>query len=191
MIAPINFTQELELYLYVSGAFQKQFDLNPANLPQDAELELPTDWWSVWRAEQIHFEDDLSWVLFTNAKTLFSFCYRAFRDDYESIIQDFEHGFLSSLKANGLQLPPQVSTHLVPMKGEPRSLIGSMHDLAGHFLADFYEGDASRDGAEIRLWSIPMGALNYDLPAEAYLRELRANPPFGAEVIQPDPDVPF
>lgn len=191
MIAPVNFGNELELYLYVSGAFQKQFDLSPQNLPHDSELDLPTDWWSVWRAEQIHFEDDMSWVLFTNAKTLFSFCYRAYRDDFESVIQDFEHGFLSSLKANGLQLPPQVATHLVPMKGQPRSLIGSMNDLAGHFLADIYEGGASRDDAEIRLWSVPMSALDYDLPAEVYLRELRANPPLGAEVIPPDPDVPF
>ena len=191
MIAPLNFTSELEIYLYVSGAFQQQFDLNPANLPRDTELKLPTDWWSVWRAEQIHFEDDMSWVLFTNAKTLFSFCYHAYRDDYESVIQDFEHGLLSSLKANGLQLPPQVSTHLVPMKGHPESLVGSMNILAEHFLADIYEREASRENAEIRLWSVPCDAMDYELPSEAYLRELRGNPPLGVEVIPSSDEDPF
>ena len=191
MIAPVSFTEELTLYLYVSGAFQTQFDLNPENLPKDIELELPKDWWSVWRAEQIHFEDDMSWVLFTNAKTLFSFCYRAYRDDYESIIQDFEHGFLSSLKANGLQLPPQVSTYMVPMKGQPKQLIDSMNILAEHFLADIYEGGASRDDAEIRLWSIPCSAIDYELPAEVYIRELKANPPFDGGGIPLESDDPF
>lgn len=191
MIAPINFINELKIYLYVSGAFQKQFDLHPKNLPKDTELALPSDWWSVWRAEQIHFEDDMSWVLFTNAKTLFSFCYRAYRDDYETIIQEFEHGFLSSLKANGLQLPPQVSTHLVPMRGSPKSLIGSMGMFAEHFLADIYEGGASRDDAEIRLWSIPSGAINYELPGVAYLSELKANPPFRRGETSSDSDILF
>lgn len=191
MIAPANFDGQLELYLYVSGAFRKQFDLNPASLPKDSELELPTNWWLVWRAEQIHFEDDVSWVLFTNAKTLFSFCYRAYRDDYESIIQEFEHGFLSSLKSNGVQLPAEVLTHMVPMTGQPRSLIGSMNELALNFLSDFYERGASREDAEIRLWSVPMGAIEYELPANAYLSELRANPPCGWEVVEPDSDVPF
>ncbi|MFQ3225016.1 MAG: hypothetical protein ACI8Z5_001270 [Lentimonas sp.] len=191
MIAPINFTDQLTLYLYVSEPFQGQFDLNPDNLPEDTEQELPKDWWSVWRAEQIHFEDDMSWVLFTNAKTLFSFCYRAYRDDFENIIQDFEHGFLSSLKANGVQLPAQVSTHLVPIKGEPAELIDSMNGLAEHFLADIYERGASREDAEIRLWSIPSSGLDYALPAEVYLRELKANPPLGATIVPPDDDDPF
>ncbi|CAA6696872.1 MULTISPECIES: hypothetical protein [unclassified Lentimonas] len=193
MIAPVNFDKELTVYLYVSEPFQEQFGLNPENLPEDVELALPADWWSVWRAEQIHFEDDLSWVLFTNAKTLFSFCYRAYRDDYESIIQEFEHGFLSNLKANGVQLPPQVSTRLVPMVGQAEELSNSMNSLAEHYLADIYERDASREDAEIRLWSIPCSDIDYDLPGEAYLRELKVNPPFGVAVVLPDDgdDDPF
>lgn len=191
MIAPVNFTNGLKLHLYVSGSFQQQFDLNPANLSQDAELELPTDWWSIWRADQIHFEDDMSWVLFTNAKTLFSFCYRAFRDDYESVIQDFEHGLLSSLKANGLQLPPQVSTHLVPMRGEPEQLVDSMKVLADQLLAEIDGRDADRKNAEIRMWSIPCAAIDYELPSEAYLRELRAHPPLGMKVIPLSSEDPF
>ncbi|MGJ8637791.1 MAG: hypothetical protein ACSHYA_00225 [Opitutaceae bacterium] len=191
MIAPVNFDKELTLYLYVSELFQEQFGVNQDDVPEDTELPLPGDWWSVWRAEQIHFEDDFSWVLFTNAKTLFSFCYRAYRDDYESITKEFEHGFLSSLKASGVQLPPQVSTDLVLMTGESDELIDSMNCLAEQFLADIYERDASRDDAETRLWSIPCQDIDYDLPSEVFLRELKANPPFGAEVISPDRDVPF
>ena len=191
MIAPINFVAELELYLYVSGAFQKQFKLNPENLPKDSDLKLPEDWWAIWRAEQIHFKDDHSWVLFTNEKTLFSFCYRAYRNDYETIIQEFEHGILRSLKGNGVKLPPQVSTHLVPMKGQPKSLIGSMNMLADHFLADIYESDASRDDAEIRMWTIPCKTLKYEQPGQAFLRELKANSPFGSGGISPDSDIPF
>ncbi len=191
MIAPINFSDKMTLYLYVSEPFQEQFGPNQDDVPEDTELPLAGDWWSVWRAEQIHFENDMSWVLFTNAKTLFSFCYRAYRDDYESIVKDFENGFLSSLKANGVQLPSHVSTHLVPMTGEPDELIDSMNSLAEHFLADIYERDASRDDAEIRLWSIPCHSIDYELPSEVYLRELKANPPLGAEVISPEDEDPF
>ena len=193
MIAPVNFDKELTLYLYVGEHFQEQFGMDPDSLPEDFELEPPGEWWSIWRAELIHFEDDLSWVLFTNAKTLFSFCYRAYRDDYESIIQEFEHGFLSNLKANGVQLPPQVSTRLVPMVGEPEDLVDSMDCLAEHFLDDIYKRDASREDAEIRLWSIPCSEINYDLPGEAYLRELKVSPPFGVTVVLPDDgdDDPF
>jgi len=114
MIAPADFSQELELYLYVSGSFQKQFDLKPRNLPRDSELELPSDWWSVWRAELMQVDEagEFSYVLFTNAKTLFSFVCRGYRDDYESIIGEFAYAFLSCLKGNGLQLPPPASLRI-------------------------------------------------------------------------------
>lgn len=43
MIAPTNYTDELDLFLYVSGAVQKRFDIAKEAVHPDESYQLPED----------------------------------------------------------------------------------------------------------------------------------------------------
>ena len=58
MIAPIDFTDELDLYLYLADSVVENFGFKGRVLPKGSELELPKDWWSVWRCEVIITDPD-------------------------------------------------------------------------------------------------------------------------------------
>lgn len=131
MIAPTNFTDELDLYLYVSKRVKQNFHITDEALCADSSYQLPEDWWSVWRCE--HLLSDPSGeqhaVLFTNAATCLSFICHGFSDDFDAMVCEFEGAFLSSLKAQGLILPKNVSTQTRLIRGNPRQLIGTMKEL--------------------------------------------------------------
>ena len=53
MIAPTDFTDELDLFLYVSGSVQTHFEIAKQAVYSDDRYQLPEDWWSVLRCAQV------------------------------------------------------------------------------------------------------------------------------------------
>jgi len=66
-----------------------------------------------------------------------------------------------------------------------------MNMFTDHFLDDVFEWERSPKEGQWRLWTIPCGAMNHDNPGDTFMRELNANPPFGAEIIPSDDVIPF
>lgn len=178
MIAPTDFTDELDLYLYVSKQIKENFYIAEEALLADSTYQFPDDWWSVWRCE--HLASDPSGeqhaVLFTNAATYLSFICHGFSDDFDSLICEFEGAFLSSLKAQGLELPENVSTHTRLIRGNPRKLVGTMKQLKQCAL-----DMAPCPPAEIerQLLDYCCMSLEEKFPWKAYYNQLCRNPPFG------------
>ncbi|MGJ8652152.1 MAG: hypothetical protein ACSHX8_02650 [Opitutaceae bacterium] len=201
MIAPTGFAEELELYLYVSGAVQQHFNIAKEAVYRDSVYELPENWWSVWRCE--HLISDPSGeqhaVLFTNAATYISFICHGFSDDFDALICEFEATFLSSLKGQGLQLPANVSTHTRLISGNPRRLVGTMKQLKEYALdlASDPDGAMPPNEIELHLWDFCCMSLKEKFPAKAYYNQLCSNPPFGGAfdegdgVLVPFPKNPF
>lgn len=185
MIAPTDFTEELDLYLYVSNQVQQDFYIAKEAVYADSIYQLPDDWWSVWRCEQLVSDpsEGQHAVLFTNAATFLSFICHGFDDDFDALICEFEGAFISSLKAQGLKLPANVSTHTRLIRGNPRQLVGTMKQLKGFALALAADEEAPMPPAEIerRLLTSHCGALKERFPGRAYLSQLEANPPFGGD----------
>jgi|GEM_PF-3123781 len=183
MIAPTNFTEELDLYLYVSAKVQKHFNIAKEAVYSDDRYQLPEDWWSVWRCE--HLISDPSGeqhaVVFTNSATFLSFICHGFSDDFDSLICEFESAFLSSLKAQGLQLPANVSTHTRLIRGNPRRLIGTMKELCGYALDLASDPEEPMPPADIERHLLDWRCMSLDekFPAKAYYKQLCENPPFG------------
>lgn len=201
MIAPTNFTDELDLFLYVSGEVQKRFDIAKEAVYPDSSYQLPEDWWSVWRCEHLLCDPsgEQHAVLFTNASTYLSFICHGFSDDFDVLVCEFEGAFLSSLKAQGLILPKNVSTQTRLIRGNPRQLIGTMRELGGYALdLASCPDDGPMPPAEIekRLLDYCCLSLKEKFPAKAYYNELCTHPPFGGEfdggddVIVPFPEPP-
>lgn len=190
MIAPTDFTDELDLYLYVSASVQKHFNIAKEAVYSDDRYQLPEDWWSVWRCELLTSDpsSEQHAVLFTNSATFLSFICHGFSDDFDALVCEFEGAFLGSLKAQGLQLPANVSTHTRLIRGNPRRLVGTMKELKGLALAIASSPESPVPPAEIerRLQHHPCGSLEGDFPDKAYLKQLKANPPFGADFDEGD-----
>ncbi|HKK17374.1 MAG TPA: hypothetical protein VJ952_01725 [Opitutales bacterium] len=200
MIAPTDFTDELNLFLYVSGEVQKQFNIAKEAVYPDESYELPEDWWSVWRCE--HLLSDPSGeqhaVLFTNAATFLTFICHGFSDDFDALVCEFEGTFLGSLKAQGLILPDNVSTQTRLIRGNPRQLIGTMKQLGGYALdlaCSPKDGPMPPAEIEKHLLDFCCMSLEEKFPAKAYYKKLRSHPPFSGEfdddddVIVPFPEV--
>ncbi|CAA6696879.1 Unannotated [Lentimonas sp. CC19] len=185
VIAPTDFTDELDLYLYLSASVQQQFDIAKEAVYKDTTYQLPEDWWSVWRCEILTSDPsgEQHAVLFTNSATFFSFICHGFSDDFDALVSEFEGAFLSSLKAQGLQLPSNVSTQTRLIRGNPRRLVGTMKELKGQALAIASCPDGPVPPAEIerRLQHRPCSSLKEIFPDYEYLKQLKANPPFGAD----------
>jgi hypothetical protein len=185
MIAPIDFTDELDLYLYVSAQVQKNFNIAPQAVYADSAYQLPADWWSVWRCELLTSDPsgEQHAVLFTNSATFLSFICHGFSDDFDALVCEFEGAFLSSLKAQGLQLPANVSTHTRLIRGNPRRLVGTMKEFKGLALAiaSCPEGAVSHAEIERQLQHRPCSSLEAVFPDREYLKQLKVNPPFGAD----------
>ena len=185
VIAPTDFTDELDLYLYVSASVQQQFNVAKKAVYPDATYQLPEDWWSVWRCEILTGDPsgEQHAVLFTNSATFISFICHGFSDDFDALICEFEGAFLSSLQAQGLQLPANVSTHTRLIRGNPRRLVGTMKEFKGLALAiaSSPEGAVPPSEIESRLHQYRCGSLEEKFPDKAYLKQLKANPPFGAD----------
>lgn len=183
MIAPINFTEEMDLFLYVSAGVQKHFNIAKEAVYKDSVYQLPEDWWSVWRCEHLisNPSGDQHAVLFTNAATYISFLCHGFSDDFDALVCEFEGAFISSLKAKGLQLPANISTHTRLIKGNPRKLVGTMKELKGHALAMASSPDGPVPPSEIerQLQDSYCGSLKEKFPKKAYYNQLCINPPFG------------
>ncbi len=185
MIAPTDFTDELDLYLYVSAQVQKHFNIAKEAVYSDSHYKLPDPWWSVWRCE--HLLSDPSGgqhaVLFTNSATFLSFICHGFSDDFDALICEFEGAFLSSLKAQGLRLPANVSTHTRLIGGNPRRLIGTMKQLKTFALdlASSPEGPVPPAEIERQLLSYRCSGLDWGFPGKAYIQALEKNPPFGGD----------
>lgn len=194
MTEPTNFSEELDFYLYVSSKVQKAFNVSPATVLKDSRCVLPKEWWSVWRCELL-FTDPLGQqhvVLFTNAVTCLSFICLGFRDDFAGLVSEFEGAFLNSLQANGLQLPDGVSTQTRLLQGQPRQLIGIMKQLSQFACVLISEDKLSPAKVEQRLLRSHCSILEDKFPGRAYVKQLDANPPFGAEVtLADDVIIPF
>lgn len=177
MIAPTDFTEELDLYLYVSNQVQKDFNIAKEAVYKDSTYQLPEDWWSVWRCEQLATDPsgEQHAVLFTNSATFLSFICHGFSDDFDALVCEFEGAFISSLKAQGLKLPANVSTHTRLIRGNPRQLVGTMKELKEAAL-----DMAPTPPAEIerRLLNHCCQSLKESFPIKAYLNQLETNPPF-------------
>lgn len=195
MIAPVDFTEELDLFLYVSAKVQKHFNIAKEAVYPDSTYQLPKDWWTVWRCE--HLTSDLSGeqhaVLFTNSATFLSFLCHGFSDDFDSLICEFEGAFLSSLKAQGLELPANVSTHTRLIRGNPRRLVGTMKQLKEYVrvLACDPRGPMPPADIERRLLNYCCQSLKEKFPGKAYINQLGMNPPFGGGFDDDDTIVPF
>lgn len=178
-------TDELDLYLYLSASVQKHFNVARESVPSDVTYQLPEDWWSVWRCEILTSDPsgEQHAVLFTNSATFFSFICHGFSDDFDALVCEFEGAFLSSLQAQGLELPGNVSTHTRLIRGNPRRLVGTMKELNGLALAIASRPDGPVPPAEIErlLQHHPCGSLEEIFPGKAFLKQLKANPPFGAD----------
>ena len=185
MIAPTDFSDELDLYLYVSAAVQKCYHLAQETMYSDSSYQLPEDWWSVWRCDLLTSDPkgEQHAVLFTNAATFLSFICHGFSDDFDALVGEFEAVFLGSLKAQGLKLPANVSTQTRLIRGNPRRLVGTMKELKEYALAFASGPEGSVTPAEIerRLQHHPCGSLKGTFPDKVYLKQLKANPPFGAD----------
>lgn len=183
MIAPTDFTEELDLYLYVSNQVQKDFYIAKEAVYADLTYQLPDDWWSVWRCERLISDPsgEQHAVLFTNAATFLSFICHGFDDDFDALICEFEGAFISSLKAQGLQLPANVSAHTRLIRGNPRKLVGTMKQLKDFALGFTASPEGPVPPAEIerQLLTYHCSALKEGFPGQAYLNQLEANPPFG------------
>ena len=202
MIAPTNFTDELDLFLYVSGEVQEQFNIAKEAVYPDSSYSLPDDWWSLWRCE--HLLSDPSGeqhaVLFTNAATFLTFICHGFSDDFDALVCEFEAAFLGSLKAQGLILPENVSTHTRLIRGNPRQLVGTMKHI-GNFALELAcspeDGPMPPAEIETRLLNFHCMSLEEKFPAKAYYNKLCTHPPFGGEfdggdgVVVPFPENPF
>lgn len=190
MIAPTDFTDELDLYLYVSAKVQQHFNIAKEAVYSDDRYQLPEDWWSVWRCE--HLISDPSGeqhaVLFTNSVTFLSFICHGFSDDFDALICEFEGAFLSSLKAQGLKLPANVSTHTRLIGGNPRQLVGTMKNLKQFALdlASDPEGPVPPAEIERKLLTYYCSALAERFPGKAYIKQLESNPPFGGDFDEGD-----
>jgi hypothetical protein len=193
MIAPVDFTQELELYLYLADSVIKNFGFKGRVLPQGSELELPRDWWSVWRCEVIITdpEGEYNVVLFTNENTLISFICPGYADDFDGMIEEFEAAFLSCLKANGLQLPDSVSMNLTVMVGEPEEFVDDMWWMTECATKDLVERKFTPAEAQMRLHSNPCSEVGGESPGFFFLDALEKNPPWGAKLIPPGDVIPF
>lgn len=183
MIAPKDFTQELDLYLYVSGAVQKHFHIAKEAVYKDSAYTLPKDWWSIWRCEHL-LSDPFGGqhiVLFTNAATFISFICHGFSDDFDALVCEFEGAFIASLKAQGLQLPANVSTHTRLISGNPRRLVGTMKEFKACALNMACNPEKPMLPSEIErnLWDYHCMALKEKFPYKAYYHQLCTNPPFG------------
>ena len=185
MIAPTDFTDELDLYLYVSASVMGQFDIAKEAVYKDTTYQLPEDWWSVWRCEILTSDPsgEQHAVLFTNSATFISFICHGFSDDFDALVCEFEGAFLSSLQAQGLQLPANVSTQTRLIRGNPRRLVGTMKELKGQALAIASRPEEPVTPAEIerRLQHRPCSSLEAVFPDYEYLKQIKANPPFGAD----------
>lgn len=180
MIAPTDFTEELDLYLYVSAKVQQRFSIAKKAVHSDDSYQLPDDWWSVWRCELLSSDPsgEQHVVLFTNSATFLSFICHGFSDDFDALVCEFEGAFLSSLKAQGLKLPANVSTHTRLIRGNPRRLVGTMKQMTGQLFA-WMEDPIPPVELEDRLLKFCCRSLKEKFPAKAYLNQLEANPPFG------------
>jgi hypothetical protein len=183
MIAPTDFTEELDLYLYVSAKVQQHFNIAPEAVISDDTYQLPEDWWSVWRCEHLVSDPagEQHAVIFTNSATFLSFICHGYGDDFDALVCEFEGAFFSSLKAQGLKLPANVSTQTRLIRGNPRSLIGTMKEQIGFVHALASDPDQPCPPAEIerRLLNYCCQSLKENFPGKAYLNQLETNPPFG------------
>jgi hypothetical protein len=182
MIAPTDFTEELDLYLYLSAKVQTHFNIAKEAVYSDDRYQLPEDWWSVWRCELLTSDPsgEQHAVLFANSVTFLSFICHGFSDDFDALICEFEGAFLSSLKAQGLKLPANVSTHTRLIRGNPRRLVGTMKQQIGYALALASDPDGPCPPAEVerRLLNYCCQSLKESFPGKAYLNQLEVNPPF-------------
>ncbi len=201
MIAPKDFTEELDFFVYVSGKVQEHFNIAKEAVYPDTYYQLPEDWWSVWRCEHLISDPagEQHAVLFTNSATFLTFICHGFSNDFDSLICEFEGAFLSSLKAQGLVLPANVSTHTRLIKGNPRRLVGTMKQLkeCALDLASDPDGPIPPNEIEMHLLNYCCMSLKEKFPAKAYYNQLCTKPPFGGAfddgdgVLVPFPKNPF
>lgn len=201
MIASTDFTDDLDLFLYVSGEVQKRFDIAKEAVYPDESYQLPEDWWSVWRCEHLLSEPsgEQHAVLFTNAATFLTFICHGFSDDFDALVCEFEAAFLGSLKAQDLILPDNVSTQTRLIRGNPRQLVGTMKELSGYALdlaSSPEDGPMPPAEIEKHLLQFHCMSLKEKFPAKAYYHKLCTHPPFGGEfdagdgVVVPFPENP-
>jgi hypothetical protein len=193
MIAPTGFTNELKLYLYLTEPVIENFGFQEADLPKGSDLNLPRDWWSVWRCEILITDPDGEYnvVVFTNADTLLSFICPGQANDFDGMIQEFERHFLSHLEIHGLKLPEHVSTELVAMVGEPEELSDDAWWLVDCAQKDLVERKLAPTEAQINLHTNPISEVSGESASYFFLEALKKNPPFGADFNLPDDEVPF
>lgn len=179
MIAPKDFTKKMKLYLYVTDHMVKQFAFGQT-LPNASDIELPSDWWSVWRSEVLITDPDgnQNIVLFTNAATLVSFICAGVADDFGGMIKDFESRFLGFLEAKGVTLPEHVSTSLTVMSGEPETLSDDAWWLVDCVKKDLIEGKLEPLDAEFKLNASPASEMGGGSPLDYFEVEMEKQSPW-------------
>jgi hypothetical protein len=178
MIAPQDFTNELQFYLYVTDHMVTQFGLESNSLSSGSDVALPRDWWSVWRSEVLITDPEglHNVVLFTNAATLISFICAGMADDFGGVLESFQLRFQLFLQAKGVELPEKVSTSLTVMLNEPEELSDDVWWLVDCVKKDLVERKMETLDAELKLNMSPACEMGGDSPMDYFEVEFERNP---------------
>jgi hypothetical protein len=177
MIANINFTNDLELYLYITDHMVGQFGFKASLLPSGSDLDLPRDWWSVWRCEVLITDPEgrHNVVLFTNAATLVSFICAGIDDDFAGMLKDFEERFFDFMRAKGVQRPEGASITCTTMLNEPEELADNVWWPIDCLKKNLVEGKMEPLAAELKFNMSPASEMGGDSPVDYFTDEFERN----------------
>ena len=196
MIAPIEPSSEIQLYLYLWPFELEVFQIDPDPLPEDKSLKIPRDaWWGVWSCRIVLTDPDHEQivVLFMNMDTGISFLCPGYSADFHGLFEILESTFLAHLHQHGVQLPAKVDFKMTPMRGwEDDAIVAetSIDQLAEVAKAALEEREALGD-IQAMLHETVRQPFDHT-PAEAFQRAVAAYLPVGWSVdSEAEDDVPF
>ena len=178
MIATLNFTNEVKLYLYITNRMVPHFALDRQSLPQGSELDLPKGWWTVWRCEVLITDPDgeNNVMVFTNSATLVSFICEALADDFAGMLKNFEVRFVDFMRAKGVHPPAGLSMTVLPMLGEPEELSDDVWWPIDCLRKNLIERKMDTLDAELKVNMGPASEMGGDSPIDYFTEEYARNP---------------
>lgn len=183
----------MNLQIYFSAATQKYFGISPTDLPKDSEVDLSSDWWSLWRCDFLASSEDESerLFIFTNEATRFSLIVPAADDNVGKFLCDFQNTMLHYLSQHGAEVPQDGIKIMIDLiRGRHNSLIASMNDHIYHALYNLCERQLPLDEIERHLHNLPSRMLELRSPGRMFANRLATHSPLPytsrQETISPD-----
>ena len=169
----------MRIDLLLSNKVCRHFGIASKSLPRDTEVVLTDHWLAYWRLEHLADVDNSPMTVFyaTNLATRYTLVLTNTDKVIETLEDQFLNSLLEILVRYGIKGSGPLEVAVGHLRGNPRSLIGTMNDVSVQALSLTRNKELSRQELNDELNRIPHSPVDGYFPDAAFAERAKADPP--------------